>query len=250
MFACKTNIGASAPILTTTIAMPKASTLTPTSIAVVDTTSSVRSRTLLKVLFDPGSTSTVISCKCLPRHCKPCAITNKHKIHTRVGLVGNSDFWFQFLGAPSEAKFRFRFWFQRIRWDFFLNSTEEKLSNWNSDSKIWNSDNNLRTNSVHLILYQKTIAISFPAKITSCRHLNIYSKQVATISKSPHNGCHHLYIYSKGLLPSLHLLKTVAAIPTSTQNSCRHTYIYSKRLPPYLHLLKTVAAIPTSTQNE
>ncbi len=34
-------------------------------------------------------------------------------------LVGNSDFLFQFLGPPSEAKFRFRFRFRRFRLDFF-----------------------------------------------------------------------------------------------------------------------------------
>jgi hypothetical protein len=55
--------------------------LTPTSIAIVDAISPVRSRTLLKVLFDPESTSTLMSYKCLPRHCKPCTITNKRKIH-------------------------------------------------------------------------------------------------------------------------------------------------------------------------
>ena len=79
----------------------------------------------------------------------------------------------------------------------------------------------IRRKSVHLILYQKTIAISFPTKITSCCHLNIYSKQVAAISTSTENGCRHTYIYSKRLPPYLHLLKTVAPIPTSTQNSCR-----------------------------
>ncbi len=35
-------------------------------------------------------------------------------------LVGNSDFWFQFLGSPLEAEFRFRFWFLRFRSDFFF----------------------------------------------------------------------------------------------------------------------------------
>jgi hypothetical protein len=85
MFARKTIIGVNAPVLTTSIATPKASMLTPTSMAVVDTTSSVRSRTLLKVIFDIGSTSTVISRKHLPRHCKSCAITNKRKIHTLFG---------------------------------------------------------------------------------------------------------------------------------------------------------------------
>jgi hypothetical protein len=91
MFVRNTNIGASVPILTTTIVIPKASTLTPTSIRVVNTMSSVRSRILLKVLFDPGSTSTLISCKCLPRHCKPCAITNKCQIHTLVGTCAAKE---------------------------------------------------------------------------------------------------------------------------------------------------------------
>jgi hypothetical protein len=85
MFACNTNIGASVPILATTIAMPKASTLTPTNIAVVNTMSSVRSGILLKVLLDPGLTSTLISCKYLLRHYKPCAITNERQIHTLAG---------------------------------------------------------------------------------------------------------------------------------------------------------------------
>ncbi len=48
----------------------------------VDTISSIRSRTLLEVLFDPGLTSTLISRKFLPRHCKPCTITNERQIHT------------------------------------------------------------------------------------------------------------------------------------------------------------------------
>ncbi len=65
--------------------------LTSTSIAVVDTISSVRSCMLLKVLFDPGSTSTLISCKCLLRYCKPCAITNKHQIHTLAGTCSTKQ---------------------------------------------------------------------------------------------------------------------------------------------------------------
>ncbi len=43
--------------------------LTPVTIMVVDTISSVKSRTLLKVLLDSGSTTTMINQKCLPRHC-------------------------------------------------------------------------------------------------------------------------------------------------------------------------------------
>ncbi len=75
---CKTSEVIESP----PIKLPSKKHLTPTSIAVLDTISSVRSRTLLKVLFDPGLTSTLISHKCLPRHCKPCTITNKCQIHT------------------------------------------------------------------------------------------------------------------------------------------------------------------------
>jgi hypothetical protein len=67
------------------IKMPNKKRLTPTSIMVVDTISTVKSRTLLKVLFDLGSTSTPISCKCLPRHCKMCHIKQEHKINTLAG---------------------------------------------------------------------------------------------------------------------------------------------------------------------
>ena len=67
------------------IEMPDKKWLTPTSIMVVDTISTVKSRTLLKVLFDPGSTSTLVSCKCLPRHCKTCPIKQEHKINTLAG---------------------------------------------------------------------------------------------------------------------------------------------------------------------
>ncbi len=73
------------------IKLPSKKHLTPTSIAVVDTISSVRSHTLWKILFSPGSTSTLISCKCLPRHCKPCAITNKHQIHTLAGTCSTKQ---------------------------------------------------------------------------------------------------------------------------------------------------------------
>jgi hypothetical protein len=64
------------------IKLPNKKHLTPTSIAIADMISSVRSRTLLKVLFDPGSTLTLMSQKCLPRNCKPCAITNECQILT------------------------------------------------------------------------------------------------------------------------------------------------------------------------
>jgi hypothetical protein len=45
--------------------------LTPVKSMAVDTISSVRLRTLLKVLLDSGSTTTFIIRKCLPRNFKP-----------------------------------------------------------------------------------------------------------------------------------------------------------------------------------
>jgi hypothetical protein len=41
--------------------------LTPVTIMVVDTISSVRSRRLLKILRDSGSTTTLVNKKCLPK---------------------------------------------------------------------------------------------------------------------------------------------------------------------------------------
>jgi hypothetical protein len=71
----------------------------------------------------------------------------KHHHHGRAvcssySLVGNSNFWFQYLGPPSEAEFRFHFWFRRFWLDFFLNSAVEKSANWTSDSEVRNSKKN------------------------------------------------------------------------------------------------------------
>ena len=66
-------------------ALPNRKRLTPLSIMVCDTISVVRSRTILKVLFDPGSTVTFISRKCLPRHCKPCPVTKSRSVNTLAG---------------------------------------------------------------------------------------------------------------------------------------------------------------------
>ncbi len=49
--------------------------LTPVTIMVVDTISTVRSRKLLKVLLDSGSTTTLINKTCLPKNCKPYPIS-------------------------------------------------------------------------------------------------------------------------------------------------------------------------------
>ena len=70
---------------TSEVKLPNKKRLTPTSIMVVDTISEVKSRVLLKVLFDPGSTATLINCKCLPRNCKACPIKQECKINTLAG---------------------------------------------------------------------------------------------------------------------------------------------------------------------
>jgi hypothetical protein len=73
------------------VKMPHTKRLTPTSIMVVDTISAVRSRVLLKVLFDPGSTATLINRKCLPRHCKTCPISQGRKINTLAGSCATKE---------------------------------------------------------------------------------------------------------------------------------------------------------------
>ncbi len=48
-------------------------------------------------------------------------------------LVGNSNFWFQFLEPPSEVEFQFHFWFQKF-WAIFFNiPISGKSENQNSD---------------------------------------------------------------------------------------------------------------------
>ncbi len=44
-------------------------------------------------------------------------------------LVGNSNFWFQFLGPPLEANFQFRFRFRRFRSEYFLDCGLDLRSN-------------------------------------------------------------------------------------------------------------------------
>jgi hypothetical protein len=65
--------------------------LTPVTIMVVDTISSVKSRILLNVLLDSGSTATMINKKCLPRNCKPCEITNSRQINTLAGTYTSTE---------------------------------------------------------------------------------------------------------------------------------------------------------------
>ncbi len=64
----------------------------PVTIMVVDTISSVRSRTLLKVLLDSESMTTLINKqKCLPRHCKPCKHSSSRKVSTLAGTYTSTE---------------------------------------------------------------------------------------------------------------------------------------------------------------
>ncbi len=65
--------------------------LTPVTIMVVDTISSVKSRILLKVLLDSDSTTTMCTGKCLPRNCQPCKIFNSRKISALAGSYNSSE---------------------------------------------------------------------------------------------------------------------------------------------------------------
>ena len=70
---------------------PRDSSLTPISIMVVDTMGLKKSRTLLKVLFDPGSTKSLISRKALPRGAQLIPLTSAKKVTTLAGSMQTSD---------------------------------------------------------------------------------------------------------------------------------------------------------------
>jgi hypothetical protein len=60
--------------------------LTPATIMVVDTISLVRSRRLLNILWDSGSTTTLVNKKFSPnKKCKPCQISQKRMVNTLAG---------------------------------------------------------------------------------------------------------------------------------------------------------------------
>jgi hypothetical protein len=65
--------------------------LTPVTIMVVDTISSVKLRIFLKVLLDSGSITTMINRKCLPRNCQTCTISKSRKIGTLAGSYTSSE---------------------------------------------------------------------------------------------------------------------------------------------------------------
>ena len=71
--------------------MPRDKSLTPISIMVVDTIGLKKSRALLKVLLDPGSTKTLISRKALPKGTKPTALDTIRNVSTLAGSMQTSD---------------------------------------------------------------------------------------------------------------------------------------------------------------
>ena len=66
---------------------PKDKSLPPISIIVVKTIGLKQSRSLLKVLFDPGSTKTLISRKALPRGVIPMPLLNTKDVNALAGTM-------------------------------------------------------------------------------------------------------------------------------------------------------------------
>jgi hypothetical protein len=65
--------------------------LTPVTIMIADTIGTVRSRRLLKILQDSGSTRTLVNKKCLPRKCQPCPISKSRMVNTLAGSYQSSE---------------------------------------------------------------------------------------------------------------------------------------------------------------
>ena len=70
---------------------PRDSSLTPITIMVVDTMGLKKSRSLLKVLFDPGSTKSLISRKALPRMAQLIPLSSAKKVTTLAGSMQTKD---------------------------------------------------------------------------------------------------------------------------------------------------------------
>ena len=70
--------------------IPQSRNLTPVTIMVADTIGTVKSRRLLKVLLDSGSTTTLINKKCLPRKCLPCKTSQSKMVNTLAGNYQSS----------------------------------------------------------------------------------------------------------------------------------------------------------------
>jgi len=70
---------------------PRDSGLTPITIMVVDTMGLKKSRSLLKVLFDPGSTKSLISRKVSLRGAHLTLLTSATKVTTLAGSMQTSE---------------------------------------------------------------------------------------------------------------------------------------------------------------
>jgi hypothetical protein len=71
--------------------LPSKVSLTPITTMVVDTISTVKSRRLLKVWLDSGSTTTLINNRCLPRNCKACKTAKSRTVNTLTGSYNTSE---------------------------------------------------------------------------------------------------------------------------------------------------------------
>jgi hypothetical protein len=69
---------------------PQNRNLTPVTIMVVDSIDAIRSRRLMKVLLDSGSTTTLINKKYLPKTCRPCQISQSRMVKTLAGSYQSS----------------------------------------------------------------------------------------------------------------------------------------------------------------
>ena len=70
---------------------PKDKSLTPIMIAVVGTIGTIDSKTLLKVLLDPGSTKTLINRKILPKDITPARLSKTTRVKTLAGTMTTSE---------------------------------------------------------------------------------------------------------------------------------------------------------------
>jgi hypothetical protein len=70
--------------------IPQSRNLTPVTIMLADTIGTVKSRRLLRVLLDSGSTTTLINKRCLPRKSLPCKTSQSRMVNTLAGNYQSS----------------------------------------------------------------------------------------------------------------------------------------------------------------
>ena len=70
---------------------PRDLSLTPITIMVVNTIGLKKSRKLLKVLLDPGSTSTMIHRDVIPRGCEPVQLQSSKNVKTLAGTLNTKQ---------------------------------------------------------------------------------------------------------------------------------------------------------------